>query len=203
MSRTPSVRGSSRSRAASGTSISASTKRPSKSIFGHAAPTSGRGLDRVDERPQPARLDRGVVVDEGDVVELARAHGCRGCSRRRSPVLASGSMTRTCGSSARTRSTTSSSEPLSTITISRRSAGQSVASSDSRQSIVICQPSKLMTTTRTKGAVERGHAGRSVGQRLLCTIALAPLTDQAPGMCTSPASYARYWRTSKRIRLSQ
>ncbi|MFM8649074.1 MAG: glycosyltransferase family 2 protein, partial [Actinomycetota bacterium] len=42
-------------------------------------------------------------------------------------------------------------EPLSTITISRRSAGHSVRISDSRQSMVICPPSNDKMTTRTRG----------------------------------------------------
>ncbi len=128
--------------------------RPANSIFGHAAPSVLVGVERVDQRPQPARRDGGVVVDEGDEVELA--------GRSDAEVAAAGEpgvgerLDDPHGRAARprTRSTTSSSEPLSTITISSRSAGQSVARSESRQSIVICPPSKLSTTTRTNGVAD-------------------------------------------------
>ena len=70
--RTPSVRRSSPTCAASGTSTSTSRKRPANSIFGQAAPTRWSVLDAAHQRPQPTRLHGGVVVDEGDEVELTR-----------------------------------------------------------------------------------------------------------------------------------
>ena len=56
--------------------------------------------DRADQRPQPARIDRGVVVDQGDEIERPGARMPR-LHPPANPVLASGSMIRTPGISTR------------------------------------------------------------------------------------------------------
>ena len=81
------------------------------------------GGERVDERPQPVGRDGRIVVDERDEVELAGRSDPEVAAAREPRVGERFDAPARTAARPATRSTTSSSEPLSTITISSRSAG--------------------------------------------------------------------------------